>query len=239
MTTTIATPTYTIECPICGAVTTGAPAKYIHRCDVRGERGKLLSREFVAYYEGRPVNYAPTATEAQRELDAYVYDLLARTAAETADIEAAASAEASTEAPLLVDPAAGCEICAAALVEWQVRDSGQIFDVCEACYIRVWRDNDDAVTAWEADQIDPPTGPEGDPESWPDAAPQLGRRDHVVCKRVCILCDGDHPAELCPRIRLGPLTCGACGDGNHHIQQCPAVRAELFAPQLLTRQVAA
>lgn len=70
-------------------------------------------------------------------------------------------------------------------------------------------------------------------------AAQLGRRDHVVCRRVCILCDGDHPAELCPRIRLGPLTCGACGDGNHHIQQCPAVRAELFAPQLLTRQVAA
>jgi len=70
-------------------------------------------------------------------------------------------------------------------------------------------------------------------------AAQLGRRDHVVCKRVCILCDGNHPAELCPRIRLAPLTCGACGDGNHHIQQCPAVRAELFAPALQVRAVAA
>lgn len=215
MTTTLATPTYTIECPICGAVTTGAPAKYIHRCDVRGERGKLLSREWIGYFEGMPVCYKDDGREAQRELDAYVYDLLSRTAAETTDIAADAAAELSTEAPLLVAASAKsvswCYVCNAAAWNWD--EHGPL-----------------CPSHFNAPQADPPLDP----------APQLGRRDHgSPGRRACILCDGDHPAEICPLIRLAPLTCGGCGAPDHGIQTCPAVRALLFAPTTSAERMAA
>lgn len=236
MTTTDTTAAQFVTCT-CGQLVP-AEGKHVHCCIQRVGR-KIVSREYVGFLDGRPVNYGADFTQVTNELNGYVYEQLARTTAETADI-AADAAEAGA-----------CETCRGegryAAYGWGDQAGG----FAQTC--------DDCGGSGKA-PIDPPTPdptPSGDP--WPDSY-TIPTRFSVNLRQACLICGGDHSADICPRINLrrddetsdgdqgGPTRprtvadllaeadavllaagCAACG-GRHDIQQCPTIRGLLLAP---------
>lgn len=204
--------TYHIDCPICDAYITGAPAKYLHRCDVRGPGRKLLSREWIGYYEGRPVCYDVDSGCAQAELDGYVYELLSRTAVETLGAEADAAAAASTEAPLLVELEAypACPFCDRDVAPADVYLHHCASSLSGAQWIGFYNgqavsyDNDPTEAAtvayrYAANQsqfADPPVDPDPSPDPWP-----TDRTPIVAPEPICLACGKAHLTQRCPAIR--------------------------------------
>lgn len=92
--TAIATPT-TTTCVIC-LQSIPADGKHLHYCTPRGEGGKVLSREWVGFFEGDPINYGADQLAVLAALDHFVSDLLQHTAADTADMLADAVEQAYT-----------------------------------------------------------------------------------------------------------------------------------------------
>lgn len=97
MTTTTAATTTT--CVICGKSDIPAEGKHIHYCVAKHGR-KVVSREYIGWFDGMPINYGDTYEPVSSELDSYVSDLLRDTAVVTADIVADAVAELEPTNPV-------------------------------------------------------------------------------------------------------------------------------------------
>lgn len=80
-----------------------ADGKHLHYCTPRNAKGKVLSREWVGFFDGNPINYGSDQLAIERDLDHYVSDLAKQTAIDTAN----RAAELSADAPLWACKACG------------------------------------------------------------------------------------------------------------------------------------
>lgn len=224
----------TVTCT-CGSIVE-AEGKAIHFCAQR-DGCKVVSREHVGFYDGRPICYrafSPTsAIEVAAELDRYIYDLLTHTAIETADQAADVAALESTEAPLLIEPVQECDAYGCHQpVTHTVNTGRDHFSTYHVCCYHLETDITGVPCGCVFDTCDPLIAPEPPAEPTPEETDDSPGGPYAQCP-------GAIPGVPCGGRANVYGFCGRCESALGRTYHASGVAWERRARQILDQAIAA